>query len=351
MSATRLGTRAAVLSAAVSATTFAPPAAGQAPAPVAIEGVREIEISVRGDEPGAPLDDVLADVVRALHVRRTSPGLARAPAARVAIDLAAPKGVVVSIVDATGALVERRVLPRDVSLEVLREEIGVVLRDGLPVALARPRAPEPAPVAPAPASIEPPAPSRPPEARPGWGADLAASLVGRGLATNTGAIVGGLLAGRFGARGGDVRPVGLLSAELDAPFTATGTWVELRVWSGVVRALPSVDVALSRSVVLEASLGGGVDVLHVEPRVRGEGLTPRVPTTRASAVIAGAAALRLQLGAAELLVSAGADIGLVQRRYVVAGPDGAEAVLAPWRLRPVVSVGLGVPLSGGSGAR
>ena len=147
------------------------------------------------------------------------------------------------------------------------------------------------------------------------------------------------------------RPVGgspAFSAKKTPGNTNTGSFesgdelVTARASVTALRAFASVELVRGADLSLEAGLGGGVDVLSVTPR---SDVLPssvlRGATTRADGIVSGLLTARLAVfRGASLMVSAGADGDVSTRDYVVEQGAARTTLLAPWRVRPVVLVGL-----------
>jgi hypothetical protein len=269
--------------------------------------------------------------------------------ARVAIDLRdAPVSVVVT--DGKGAVIVRRGVPRPTSGEVLREELAVIVADALDAARAVEAArAEPALPPPVVAVEAPPAsPANPPASAP-LRADVTGFLVGRGRDSSAYVVLGAGLGARVAAGGDGVRPTLSASGDASIPYDASTRDVELRVSTYSLRLAPGLTTRVGRTVDLEAMAGLGLDVVHVAPRAPVAGVSPGESTTRASPVLAPAIGARFRLGSAQLTASAGLDVDLARRRYVLATPQGTDEAWRSWAVHPVVSVGVSLPFAGGEG--
>jgi hypothetical protein len=307
-------------------------------------------------DPG--LDEALREVARAVGVRFVPAGELEHTAASVTLDLRAAEAIV-TVTDGAKRPLTRRSLPRGPSPEVLREEITIVLQDALSAALAPPP-PSLAPPQPATSALPPSsaaAPSAdpvPPGARPSAPtagepsgmvirADLAAVFSGRGRDSAAGAVLGAGLASRVTAGDGRIRLSLWLSGQADAPYTATARQVDLHVTPYALRLLPGVTLPAGQRLQFDVLCGVAADLGFVSALPHGPSVAANDPTLRASPLLTGAVGARLALGGAVLSLTGGADVDLTGRRYVVAAPAGNELILSPWRVRPFVLVGLGVP--------
>ncbi len=124
--------------------------------------------------------------------------------------------------------------------------------------------------------------------------------------------------------------------------------VELSAHASIIslRLLPSIELFHGRWLALDLGAGGGVDVFTVTPgraNLRGHRSTPLGPqSTRADPILS--AALTAHFGLASgvaLLLSAGLDVDLAAREYVLGEGATNVPVLSPWQERPMILAGLG----------
>lgn len=313
-----------------------------------VEAPLAVTLTLLGDPADvARIDESMREVVarQGLTVRSAPTVLAR-----ITIDLrSSPVSVVVT--DGRGAMIVRREIPRSASNEVLREELALIVADALDVARAAEaaRPPPPPPIASASAAPtverrpEPPAPSSP------MRADVAGFFVARSRDTSAYASLGAGLGVRVEPGTDDLHPT--LGATVDAaiPYDATTRDVELRVAPYALRLTPGVSARAGRVVDLEASAGVGVDVVHVTSRAAAPGVAAFDATTRISPILAPALGARFRLGSARLTATAGLDVDLARRRYVVDTPQGSEQAWRSWAVHPMLSVGVAFPFAGGDG--
>jgi hypothetical protein len=299
--------------------------------------------------PGADVAAVfesLRELAARLGVDLASEGASFEPFARVSVDLDGREASEITIVDARGQELARRSLPRQPSLEVLREEIAVIVSDALEAALAARRA-EARPPPPTPA---PPAAQREPSG-PGPRLDATIFFAARSRDASGSLVPGAGLGLRLVAPGAPFQPSLGLTGEVAMPYDVNRKGVELRVSPYALRLRPSLSVPIKKSLSLEGAFGFGLDVVRVTPRGQDDDLVARAPTTKASPIVAPSLGLRLPIGGADLSVSAGVDIDLARRRYVVADPKGPGVALEPFALRPTLIVTIGLPLLGGARGR
>jgi hypothetical protein len=287
--------------------------------------------------------------------------------ARVGIDLRARDVAVVTIVDGrTGDVTLRRTVRRDASPAVVREELAHVVQSAVdPMLLAErdrasaPAAPAPPPPpAPAPAAVPPPPPPTPtpaPEAPPPrdvvaatpdaasrspLALDLSTTAGAGSFASGAGAIAraggGAALVWRRG-----VRPSIGVSAHYVFPFD-TGSQVALaHVGVTSLRSTAALEIYGSTSFALDVAAGGGIDVLHVEPRSNALPVDRLgAAATRVDPIATAAVTGHLAIGAGTALsLVLAADVDLVSRRWVVETEGRHEDAFAPSRLRPLAMIG------------
>ncbi len=317
---------------------------------------RTVEVAIAGNaQESAVLEDTIREIFarRGLTVVRT--GAARdAVLARVVVDLAAEGGARFVVADGrNGQVVLEKTMPREAGdASIVREEIALAVRSAVESELLhdeQPAPPPPAPLPPPPIASEPPPDRTSPPPRPsspfaldattfagaGWVADATGpvSRVGAGVA----------LAWRRGWR-----PSLALAFTYAVPFETSTSLVESHADLVGIRAIPSIEVARTKWLAIELGLGGGVDLLSVEPRSRV--LPPAYlgsSTTRGDAVLTGTVTARAAVASGvTLALTAATDIDPATRDYVL--DDGATRarVFALWHFRPTLLLSLGVTALG-----
>jgi hypothetical protein len=274
--------------------------------------------------------------------------------AHVRVDANAPGGVAVRVTDARGRPVLTRTVARDPSPAITREGVAhavqtavesTLLDDGPPEppppVKPPPKSPPPAAETVAPAEAPPARERQAPSAPPRYALDLATFVGGGPVASGAGVAprVGGWVTGRAE---GALRPSVTLSGAYAFPFESGDELVTARASLTALRAFAAIELVRGADVSLEAGLGGGVDVLSVSPR---SDVLPssvlRGATTRVDGIVSGLLTARLAVfRGASLMLSAGADGDVSTRDYVVEQGAARTTLLAPWRVRPVVLVGL-----------
>jgi hypothetical protein len=321
----------------------------------------------------APLEE-LGLTLRATRAAEVlTPGIAPAERARpsVAIDARPGKEIVIQVWAGPHADEGpvRRAIPRDAPRAVLAEESAYAIRSILESLLAppseSPAPPAPPPVAPAlppplpplppppaaPAKVAEPAPppTEPPR-RDRLGVDVLAFGDARFVADSSAAVGAGLAVDVPLRLGGWWKPDLSIAAFTDAPFTTPAAEVELHTTVYALRVVPSLELAHVGPVHVAAGIGAGVDFFHVAPSRASTG----GPVSLAGAavyddpVIEGALQLR-----ARLLQGVGLTLAFVvdgdsaPHEFEQVDPRGAEsAALALWSVRPAITLGLCLPVTG-----
>jgi hypothetical protein len=285
--------------------------------------------------------------------------------ARVGIDLRARDVAIITIVDGrTGVVTVRRSVRRDGPPAVVREEVAHVVQAAVdPMVLAErdriaAEPPPPPPPPPAPEPVAEPAPAEPSvvpvvdaaapsrdrvagtsESRP-LALDLSTMAGGGPFASGAGVVAraggGAALVWRRG-----VRPSIGLAAQYAFPFD-TGADVALaHVGVASFRGAVGLEVYGSPLFALDVGAGGGVDLLHVDPRSNALpkdrlGADSRRVDPIATASVTG----HLAIGAGTALsLMLAADVDFASRHWVVEGSGGPTEAFAPSRVRPLVLIG------------
>lgn len=138
----------------------------------------------------------------------------------------------------------------------------------------------------------------------------------------------------------------LLSAQYRIPFDAEAERVGARMSVFALRALATFEAPLSGQLGLRLGLGGGGDVTRIAPE--SSRLAPVALTGERTLVLGVARGLvGIDLRVTRLLALWAAlaiDVDLDRTQYVLVRASGEQAaVLAPWRVRPALSVGVVLP--------
>jgi hypothetical protein len=365
-------TAALAMTLAVSAVLLpATPARADAPAQ-ATPSRRVVEVLVAGGATdGVGLDETVRELLGRLSLVTESQVVGHVDAddasfrstarpsllARVGIDLRASDVAVITIVDGrTGDVTVRRTVRRDGPPAVVREEVAHVVQSAVDPMLvaerdraAAPPPPPPVPVAALPEPKPAPEPAPPPDrdraAAPATSSsplalDLATAAGGGSYASGAGVVAraggGAALVWRRG-----IRPAVGLSAQYVFPFETGAPIAAAHVNVLSLRVLPAIEIYSNASVALDLMVGGGLDVLHVEPRssaLPSDRLGERV--TRVAPLLTTAVNGHVAIsGGTSLSLMVGADIDLTSRRWVVEGDGERTSTFAPSRVRPLAMLG------------
>jgi hypothetical protein len=269
--------------------------------------------------------------------------------ARVFVDLREPRRVTLWFVDPAHDRILVRQLDRSPGGdEVMREELGHILETstegllsgaeiGLPrakvMAVSRPTPDRPSPA--------------PPRLEPTGGRSLQFALFYEAQALSSQAFVThGPGASVWFALPLQQPALGVwLTGQYRFPVRLEASAVGARIEGGALRAMVTFDAPLGARFTLRSFLGGGVDIVHLEPQASGA-----TGVTLADARQLAFAALRAGLGvgfrAARTLsigARAGVDVDLSAARYVYAGLGGDTVLMQAFPIRPAVAVEIGVP--------
>lgn len=213
-----------------------------------------------------------------------------------------------------------------------------------------PPPPAPAPTPPAPPLATPVAAEQPvtPRSDRAFGLDVSTFAGGGGFARDTSVVarVGGSVA--VASRRG-LRPQLALAALYAFPFETGDTTLTSRTKLFSLRLLPGLTVLRAGWFGLEASAGGGLDVVNVDPvsSVLPEAALGR-PTTRVNPILSGAVTARATIaGDVSLTLTALLDVDPTSRTYVFDDRETRTEVLSPWILRPMVLAGISFAALGG----
>ncbi|MDB4983302.1 MAG: hypothetical protein JWM82_4054 [Myxococcales bacterium] len=340
-------------------------AAKAATASTGVETMAVAEIALHGTGPETvALEDILRDLlagrasVTMTRVDRVDAGKVIEPAlpvragdavvARAWIELEDGDRVTVYVVDRAWERIlvrhlERGDSPREIVLESTARVVATAVEaliQGARIGVAREEIARPAP--PPPVVVVAPAPP-PTPVTVDLGAFYGAELFSDKVAVLHGP---GISFGRTtGAR--RIRPGATLTGQLWLPTTTTDASVGLRLLSGSLRLLATVNTAAGRHTTLTAGLGGGVDLTRVEPETVGAasvGVSPRAETalTTAMARAVFGASFRLPWGFG-VSVMASLDVDLSDTRYVLSKDGAAVDFLRPRMMRPGLMVGVTRP--------
>jgi hypothetical protein len=135
-----------------------------------------------------------------------------------------------------------------------------------------------------------------------------------------------------------------VAAQYWAPHTLGEIDRNVALQGGGARAALGATGRVGELFVWQAAIGGGVDVLWVEPHVAPEtGLMPAAPFALVSPMLTFFASAALRPAPwLEIAAGAGADADLAGNHFDVQIAGARDPVISPWPVRPFVFVGLGV---------
>ena len=280
--------------------------------------------------------------------------------ARVWIDLRSSQQATLYLADRAWERVLIRTVPvQSTDDEVAREQLGHILQAAAETLLAgglvgRPRdevqkelGVEPPP--PAPAPVAKPPPPRPPPTKPraepeaniaptlwlagGW--ELWAFSVPERITH------GPNLRLDLEFLDGPWRPGGGVSVAYHLPIVTSDQPIDVRIDTLAIRLRAQLARVLLPELHLRAGLGGGIDLVHLDPRSETATAEPtpqrwtRVPVMGTSLGIRWLAIPSLAVEAA-----LGLEVTLIDTRYVITIRDQKRLALDPWTFRPGATLGL-----------
>lgn len=284
----------------------------------------------------------------------TDPPASPTPAfARVWIDMRSDT-CLVSIADASWERIYQRRMARPPgSDDVTREQVAQVVVSaveamlaGGTIGVARAElapAVKPPPRASRPVRERPPSPAPRP---PGPSANLGLGYEALAYASST--LAHGPSASLRGALPFGGWRLGVeLAGQWRAPLVVDRAPIGVRLDMKAVRLLGYAERELSPQLAVRAGLGPGVDVIEIEPRALGEGapsgqtITVEGKRSRVTPVLRGSLALDARVARSVHVVVAGVlDHALQNRAFVVRRQGSDEPVLAPFALRPGLTLSL-----------
>lgn len=356
--------RACGVLASVLAVSASPLALADEPARTSHVARHVVELSVTGvQDDVAVLDATIRELLGRLQLVVT-----RGPAldgstvlARVKVEMTSVGAARVEVVDARdGHVVMQRIVPKEGSASITREAIAHAVQSAVEAQLldaetpaAELPAPEPAPPEPVPPLAPPPAPleqttPEPPKdvvlEKPASRSTMAldvATFGGLGPVAHGSGIVPRVGAGVTLASRSGLRPSLTLLGAYALPFQNDTTFVSSRTSFVSIRALPSLQLLGFSQLAIDFSAGGGFDVLSVQP------ISTVLPasalgdsSSRIDPMLTSMITARIGIvPGVVLLASAGVDVDLSTRAYVVDFGGTRTDVLSPWRVRPVIVIG------------
>lgn len=328
---------------------------------------RTVEVVVRGDAREAvPLVDTLRELLGREQLTVVPEAGAVPVLARVRVDLLASGRALVEVTGRGERVLLRREMPmegtmaREAIAHVVQEAVEVELLEtqpppasvdagAPPAASAAPEAPAAPPTAtppPPPPAPPPPAPRAPAEERrpssPSRFVLDVAMFGGVGPVSNGSGPVPRVGAGAEIGWASRFRPSLLATFSGAFPYDRGADLVTARASMLSGRLVPSLELGRTDHFAFEVGLGGGIDVISVQPRSEVLPATAvGASTTRVSPV--GTAMLTTRIDVVSSVVffaSLAVDVDPVRRSYVIAeGPNEHDDVLSPWNVRPTLLLG------------
>jgi hypothetical protein len=284
-------------------------------------------------------------ITRVARVRRSD--VAAAPkhrpgtAALAWVDARTPAESTLYVVDpAADRVLVRRVVRTAGNEELAREELGHILEAAIEGLLGGESIGAPRREV-FPAAVPPPRPSRR-EPRQPLRLEVGALYEVQRLSDEA-VLTQGPLASLFLRSGGRGWRFGAWStAQYRQPLHVDSELVGARFQAGALRLLATADAPLSGALRLRAALGGGLDVVHVEPESREpERARAAGSETSTFAVARAAAGIDLELTPwASLWAFVALDVDPSDTSYVFVSRRGDVNVMTPAPLRPAALLGL-----------
>jgi hypothetical protein len=321
------------------------------------EEVQKLESTLRSLFPADARVQVSAvDAVDGAQVMQAplAPSPDGAPA-RAWIELHDGSRVTIYVVDVAGERILVRHLPRtDEDGELVREATARIvataleaLLSGAQIGVERARVAEELTAPP----TEKTPPTSPPLARapaaPSYLALTLGAQYGMQLYSSQVPVVHGpgvIFGGSFGAH--PTRPGALLIGQIWWPSRAHDDVASVRVYSGALRLLATVERSFGASVIVGAGLGAGLDLTRVEPAAERAATSVRLasPTTLTTpALRASLSAKFRQPSGFSLYTTFALDADPSRTRYVSLNDGVTSRMLQPYALRPSLVVGVAAP--------
>jgi hypothetical protein len=339
-----------------------------------------------------PDDPALRDAIRELLARLhllvatsvpdADGGTSMQPVARVDIDLSSRTDALLVVTDDLGEIRFRHAVPRDASAAIVREEIAHAVQSAVESAVLaeRERAARPSPAGPPPPSAPPttaaapppsastsppitaPLPPAPSDASakeqpalrahsPPFGLELS-TLAGVGPIANGAGPATRIGLGIAATSHGTLRPSLGFTFLYAVPFDSNasdGVGLSMHTTIASFRLAPAIELVHGKWLAVDLSAGGGIDLTAVAPHSNPDPAVAFVPTSdlkgqanRVDPILASMLTAHAALvPGVVFLLSAGVEVDLVSRAYVVDEGSAEVTVLAPWRVRPMVLAGFG----------
>jgi hypothetical protein len=120
--------------------------------------------------------------------------------------------------------------------------------------------------------------------------------------------------------------------------------VGARIEGGALRAMLTFDWLRREVITIRGALGGGADILRLDPESLGGRVELADGRVLALAMVRAGLGLEIRIAPIVSLWSRVAvDVDATGTRYVFEGREGERLVLNPWTLRPALALGAGFP--------
>jgi hypothetical protein len=157
---------------------------------------------------------------------------------------------------------------------------------------------------------------------------------------------GPALYGDVAISGANVRPALWMTAQYRWPIVSENTPVGFRLDATALRLLAGVQLVVAPRWTIDLGVGGGVDMVHLEPRrsAADEQVWIAYPRAFAVGVARAMAGAKWRLaGSASAHVLFVADIDASRTRLLFESGQENEPILVPYSVRPGVALTISVP--------
>lgn len=132
------------------------------------------------------------------------------------------------------------------------------------------------------------------------------------------------------------------TARVAAPLSIAGDGVQARLSTGGVGASAAARLVGHGPLSLDAGMGVGFDMTRVEPAVTTPELLPAPASWARAPSLQAFAEIEWLVDRISIALAAGADVHPLDERYTVRADTGTQAVFVPRRIRPALTLLVGV---------
>jgi hypothetical protein len=144
-----------------------------------------------------------------------------------------------------------------------------------------------------------------------------------------------------------LRPSAAIEAGYLLPVRASRNSVDAEVHLVPLRLAARIQPIAGKIVALETGVSGGVDVISFTPQSAQTFIRLGASSSRLQPVFGGSVAARFRLSPiAEFVLTAGGDVDVAPRRWVVGAGPQRDAIFETARFRPYASLGLDLTMLG-----